>query len=169
MPLIGTHELICDAKCRLSIPVAIWRALDKEREGDRFYLMPGRRVGTLHLVPEKTYDRECLHVPPLDLLSDETYEYVHFLRSNTELLDADSQGRVLLPERMMKLAGLQREVSLCGVGDRLELWDRAEHTKFSKGQWPGQAARRPTAIAEMQRINEQQAAQAAQNGTPRAS
>lgn len=164
MPLLGTHELSVDQKNRLSIPVAVWRNLDKERDGDGFYLLPGRRPNTLYLVPEKTYDRECLQLPALDQLSDETYEYFEFVRSNTVKLDADTQGRVLVPERMLKLAGLTREVALCGVGDRLELWNATEHAAFTKAQWSGYSAKRAAAVAEIQRVRHSEA----QNGTNRA-
>ena len=159
MPLLGTHELTIDQKNRLSIPVAVWRSLDKERDGDGFYLLPGRRPNTLYLVPEKTYDRECLQVPPLDRLSDETYEYMEFVRSNSVKLEADAQGRVLVPERMLKLAGLSKEVALCGIGDRLELWNATEHSQFSKTQWTGYAAKRAAAVAEIQKVRQEDVTQ----------
>lgn len=160
MPLLGTHELTIDQKNRLSIPVAVWRSMDKERDGDAFYLLPGRRPNTLYLVPEKTYDRECLQVPPLDQLSDETYEYMQFVRSNSVKLDADSQGRVLLPERMLRLAGLSKSVALCGIGDRMELWNASEHEEFSKAQWTGYATKRAAAVAEIQKIRHEEVSQA---------
>ena len=37
----------------------------------------------------------------------------------------DSQGRVVVPPHLREHAGLEREVTLVGVGPRIELWDRA--------------------------------------------
>ena len=42
----------------------------------------------------------------------------------------DSSGRVLLPEKLRKYAGIDREVVMVGVADRAEIWDRARWEKF---------------------------------------
>ncbi|MGE3182748.1 MAG: division/cell wall cluster transcriptional repressor MraZ [Phycisphaerae bacterium] len=152
MPLFGTHDLTIDGKNRVSIPVSIWRSLDSERDGKNFFILPGRRPGTLSLVPEKVYQRECQDVPNLNELTDDAYEYFQFIRSNTTELSADGQGRVLLPERLLKLAGLGKEVALACVGDRMELWNRADHTEFSKQQWSSYAEKRGAAHAEIRTL-----------------
>ena len=38
----------------------------------------------------------------------------------------DKQGRVLLPDKILKRAGILKEVTLIGVRDHLELWNRAD-------------------------------------------
>jgi MraZ protein len=43
--------------------------------------------------------------------------------AQTEAVDVDRSGRVLVPERLAQFAGLRREVVLIGVRDHLELWD----------------------------------------------
>ena len=42
----------------------------------------------------------------------------------TSLLEWDAQGRILIPERTLKRTGLNREVTLFGSRDHLELWNR---------------------------------------------
>ena len=42
----------------------------------------------------------------------------------------DSSGRVLLPEKLRKYAGIDKEVVMVGVADRAEIWDRARWQKF---------------------------------------
>lgn len=150
--LFGTHELTIDGKNRMSIPVSVWRSLDAEKHGKDFFILPGRRPGTLHLVPDQVYQREADKVPNLNELSDDAYEYFQFIRSNTTPLSADAQGRVLLPERLLKLAGLGKEVALACVGDRMELWDRKEHAAFSKNQWASYADKRGTAHEEIRQL-----------------
>jgi MraZ protein len=36
----------------------------------------------------------------------------------------DSQGRIVLPARLREYAGLQRELSVIGTDDHVEIWDR---------------------------------------------
>ena len=39
-------------------------------------------------------------------------------------VELDRQGRVRIPQELVELVGLGREVVLLGVQDHLELWDR---------------------------------------------
>jgi MraZ protein len=45
----------------------------------------------------------------------------------------DRQGRVLIPTKLAQYAGLDREVTLTGVDDRLEIWDKAEWDSYVSG------------------------------------
>ena len=36
----------------------------------------------------------------------------------------DKQGRILVPPHLREHAGLKREVTVAGVGPKIELWDR---------------------------------------------
>jgi hypothetical protein len=47
MPFIGAYVHSIDAKNRLSIPAVFRAAMHPERDGDQFYLVPGKRLGTL--------------------------------------------------------------------------------------------------------------------------
>ena len=47
------------------------------------------------------------------------------LRGRLETL-LDKQGRVLLPDKMLKRAGIGKDVTLAGVKDHMELWNRSE-------------------------------------------
>jgi MraZ protein len=39
--------------------------------------------------------------------------------------ELDKQGRMVLPASLLQSAGIQREVTVAGVYDHLEIWDRA--------------------------------------------
>jgi MraZ protein len=43
--------------------------------------------------------------------------------AQTEAVDVDRSGRILIPDRLFQFASLQHEVVLIGVRDHLELWD----------------------------------------------
>jgi MraZ protein len=46
---------------------------------------------------------------------------------NVSLVQKDAQGRITLGQEFLAHAGLTREVSVVGVGDKLEIWDRATY------------------------------------------
>ena len=55
-----------------------------------------------------------------------------FLRVFWQLheLSVDSAGRILLPQMLKSHASLNSEVSVIGVGDHLEIWDRDIWNKY---------------------------------------
>ena len=148
MFLVGTYELTIDAKNRLSIPFNIRRKLDGRRDGHAFYVLPGLRHGTLALFPEEYFER-LRPVPPAESLSESTHQWRQFEYSQCGLLDSDSQGRVLIPDRLIKRVGLGKEVTLIGVQDHLELWSRKDFEEFENSQWDGLADNRAKAMAEL--------------------
>ena len=46
-----------------------------------------------------------------------------FFLGGAEALDADKQGRVLVPSTLREYASLSGEVVWVGVGDRIEIWN----------------------------------------------
>jgi MraZ protein len=149
MFLTGTYELTIDNKNRVSIPFAIRRKLSEDRDGHSFYVLPGRRQQTLALYPEKYYERLRADLPADDGLSDQAYAWRQFEYSHSALLDPDAQGRVLIPERLLKRAGLDREVVLIAIRDHLELWRRDDFEAFESRMWPEYPQHRARAIEEM--------------------
>lgn len=45
----------------------------------------------------------------------------------------DRQGRVLIPAKLARYAGLSRDVTITGVDDRLEIWDTDEWNRYMEG------------------------------------
>jgi len=48
-----------------------------------------------------------------------------FFFSAAEEVELDKQGRVLVPPVLRRFAGLQTDVVVVGVGERIEIWDKA--------------------------------------------
>ena len=42
----------------------------------------------------------------------------------------DAQGRLPLPPALRSYAGLERDVVVCGAGDRVEIWDADTYYQF---------------------------------------
>ena len=123
--LHGWFELTIDDKNRMLIPSEVRRKVDPERDGTAFYVIIGDS-GRLFLYPERYYE-QLVSRDPRELTPDEdTLAYDRLNLGMADCVEWDKQGRVLLPDRMLKDAGLGREVTLVGVRDHLELWDRSE-------------------------------------------
>jgi MraZ protein len=133
---IGVHELTIDDKNRLSIPSGLRASMDPEKQGLDFYLAPGEREQTLELFPDKYYRKyvEKLHEALTD--SPEAADFELFFTSMSALLEVDKQGRVLLPQQQLQLAGIGRQVTLLGNRDRLVLLNRENGQAFVQTTWP---------------------------------
>ncbi len=151
--LAGTYELSVDNKNRLSIPFPIRRKLNDERDGHSFYVVPGRRQGTLALYPERYYEQLRANHAGDDRLTDETYKFRQFEYSRSALLDPDAQGRVLLPDWLLKRVGLGSNIVLIGVRDHLELWRPEDFAAFEGEMWPAYPERRAKAVDELNRLS----------------
>ncbi len=152
MFFVGMYELTIDAKNRLSIPHAIRSKMNCDTDGRSFYVAPGQRRGTLAIYPERYFEQTRAKFPADEQLSQEGYEWRQFEYSQSALLDPDGQGRILIPERLLKRAGIEREVTLIGVQDRLELWSRAEFDQFQSGKWPDYPQQRAAAMKELRAL-----------------
>lgn len=123
--LFGEFELSIDEKGRLSIPSEIRKAIVPERDGEAFFLVVGvNRVPWLY--PERYYEwlvtQELADVTPdEDVLA---YDQMNFALASK--FDWDKQGRILIPEKTLRRTGLSREVTMIGVKDHLELWNRPQ-------------------------------------------
>jgi len=133
--LTGSYEYTIDAKNRMSIPSQIRNQLDIERDGARFYLVPGSSPGTLSIYPEKTFRRRHERRPSPEIPHEDLLTYTQVFYSMATLLEVDKQGRVLLPERHLRLAGIGGEVYITGAGDHLDLWSKADYEKFAEENW----------------------------------
>jgi MraZ protein len=61
----------------------------------------------------------------LDQFSREARQMRRFLFSAGAEAELDKQGRVTLPAALLRKAGLARDVVVAGVGEFVEVWDRA--------------------------------------------
>jgi hypothetical protein len=49
-----------------------------------------------------------------------------------EAVELDSQGRLLIPQRLRSEIGVRKEVVVLGVFDRMEIWDRDAHERYEQ-------------------------------------
>ncbi len=60
-----------------------------------------------------------------------SHDAVRAFAANASEVRPDSQGRIVLPQRLREYAGLQREVVVIGALDRIEIWDAARWSELA--------------------------------------
>lgn len=124
--LYGEFELTIDEKNRLLVPAEIRKLIHPELDGEAFFLTVGmNRVPWLY--PERYYQElVSQQISPEITPSPEALEYIQLKFAMASRVEWDKQGRLVIPEKILKRTGLAKEVTLCGMRDHLELWNRAD-------------------------------------------
>ncbi|HMF13439.1 MAG TPA: division/cell wall cluster transcriptional repressor MraZ [Gemmataceae bacterium] len=139
MLLTGTYPRTLDDKKRMALPKRVREQLG---EPETLYVTPAPDQ-CLWVYTQQGLERlaDTLDQAPATDAEARVFRRLYF--AQTEAVDVDRSGRVLVPERLVQFAGLQRDVVLIGVRDHLELWDAARWQAYL-----GQNAPRFDAVAE---------------------
>src|ERR687884_400054 len=117
--LLGTHDHALDDKNRLTLPARL-----REQLGDRVVVTLGLD-GCLYVYAAADWERLAVRVGDLDPFSREARTMQRYSFASGTEVDLDKQGRMLIPAPLLERAGITREVTVAGVRDHLEIWDRA--------------------------------------------
>jgi len=121
--LVNNYDCTIDAKNRLMIPVEFRREVDKAGGSSRWYVVLFVK-NRLLLMPEDNFERWSAALPHSPMPSDEEIEFERALYRRLQRVEPDKQGRIVIPDWLLKKAGLGREVTLGGQRDKLEVYDR---------------------------------------------
>ncbi|HZO97346.1 MAG TPA: division/cell wall cluster transcriptional repressor MraZ [Gaiellaceae bacterium] len=117
--LLGEHEHSLDDKNRLTLP-----ARHREELGDRVVVSRGLD-GCLYVHSAAEWDRLRERVRTLDPFESEARTMRRWFFASASEAELDRQGRLVIPAPLLRHAGITREVTVLGVDDHLEVWDRA--------------------------------------------
>lgn len=82
-----------------------------------------------------TEDRWAEFCQKLDKLPDiETRRVKRFLFSAAFETEIDAQGRILIAPKLCEYAGLEKNVTIIGVGDHIEIWGSESWRNESDGE-----------------------------------
>ena len=111
--MTGIYQHTLDAKGRLFIPAKL-----REELGVTFYLAMGVDA-CLAIYPQSTWDRFTEKFSSLPMSQSKA---MRPLFANAAKCELDSQGRIVIPQRLRTYADLGKDVVIIGVHDRAEIW-----------------------------------------------
>ena len=97
-------------------PITVWLDLQKQ----------------LNTVKAKLTEQE----PALFLKAELATDSLRRFLSCGQEVTVDGQGRLTLPQSLRERAKLVKDVTLIGMGDRIEIWDTATWEQFDQGLDP---------------------------------
>jgi MraZ protein len=118
------HDLIID-KHRMLLPSEVRRCIVPERDGEAFFIIVGINKKPWFYTEQRYF--EIAQQSEMDNLpGDDELAYVQMMFAQASRQPWDTQWRVGVPEKIRRKTGIGTVVTLAGVKDHLELWNRED-------------------------------------------
>ena len=122
MRFIGNIEAKTDSKGRVFLPAYFRRILHAEG-CEKVMLRKDVHQDCLVLYPEKVWNEQLDQLrAKLDIWNATHQMIFRQFVADVEELNIDSNGRILLPKRYIKMAGIEQEVRFIGMYATIEIW-----------------------------------------------
>ena len=115
---MGEYNHTIDDKGRLIVPTKF-----REQLGEAFVITKGND-GCLAIYTNDAW--EVLNKKFQSLPANKKFRaYVRSIVASSRTVETDKQGRILIPANLREQAGLEKDVVIAGVIDKIEVWDKA--------------------------------------------
>lgn len=122
--LLGEHPYQMDPKGRISLPAKYRKVFE-----DGVFVTLGLD-GCLWAFPRDEWERRSAEAREPALSDAESRAYGRLFFGQAQEASLDTQGRLVVPRQLREKAGLRRDVTVVGVSERLEIWDREAYVRY---------------------------------------
>ena len=121
---IGEYSHTLDAKGRLIIPSKF-----REELHTSFILTRGLD-GCLTIYSLKQWEKIFEEINKLPDTKKDTRKYIRVLTSNACECSLDNQGRILIPNNLTSAVAIEKECTVVGANDHIEIWNSEAWKKY---------------------------------------
>jgi len=126
---IGSYKHTIDAKNRVSIP----SKLRKYITGDTFVMTRGMQQ-CIDIYPMDQWKILYAKLAGLNQFIQENADFVRTILFYASEDTLDSQSRLLIPQNLLDLSSIQKDVLICGAINKIELWNPDIHKEYKQKQ-----------------------------------
>lgn len=128
---IGNIDAKTDVKGRVFVPAIFRRTLQSSGERDtRLILRKDIFQDCLILYPATVWNEELTQLrAKLNKWDEEEQELFRQFVLESEVLEMDASGRILIPKRYLQMANISGEVRFVGMDYTIEIWSRSKLEK----------------------------------------
>lgn len=128
MFLVGNFQHALDDKNRIRLP-----AKHREVLGNNYILMPGLN-GCIFVYPADQEQKLLQVIQDLDSFDPERAEWIRSIAEFSATAEADSQGRFMLPQDLLEIAGIKKNVRIVGAISKVEIWSEEAYVARRESQ-----------------------------------
>jgi len=124
--LIGQYEHTIDNKKRLALPARFRGELGEKIIITRWV------EGCLSVFTEEEWGIWSEKLKSLTMTQAEARSFTRMILAGAMEVSLDKLGRILVPDYLKDYAGLKKNVVICGLSNRLEIWDSEKWETYKK-------------------------------------
>jgi MraZ protein len=126
----GEFRCKLDDKGRFFIPSSIRELLDKGKpDQTKSVIFVRGQTECLWLYSLPDWEQKLARARET-LDDDQSRLFMHFIVSETMGSEIDRAGRICVPRRLRELSGIEDEIVVIGMYDRLEIWSQEEWNSY---------------------------------------
>lgn len=125
---IGEYKYSMDEKRRMSVPAKM-----REDLGETGVITRGID-NCLVLYPAEEWQKLAQKLQSLPSAKGESRAFVRLMLSGAAEVSFDKLGRILVPSYLAEYAGLEKELAIIGLGNRIEVWDEQNWEKYKRNK-----------------------------------
>ncbi len=131
--LYSTYDCKIDDKGRVLLPGKLKTELALFIT-DVFILKRSVFGGCLELWPKSEWEKETAEISKLNRFNRENVEFIRKYMAGLKQIELDGTGRLLIPKDLLAFAGIEKDIVLSGMGEKLEIWDKVKYeTNLNSG------------------------------------
>jgi MraZ protein len=122
---LGEHQHTLDAKGRVILPARF-----RERLSSGLVFAPSQER-CIDVYPLTVFERRVEELRALPREDQRHRLYLRTLLARAQEEKPDAQGRVVIPPRLREYAGLDKDLSINGADEKVEIWAREAWETYS--------------------------------------
>ena len=120
--LTGSYFNTVDNKGRAFVPTKLRYGL-----GERVWLVKGIDACIYVMSQDSWKSFIDEYITDLSLKDSRSRKLQRFIFGNSKEIDLDAQGRINIPPDHLAYAGIEKDITFIGAGDRIELWSKDKY------------------------------------------
>lgn len=127
---MGEYSPALDDKGRVAIPVKLRKAFGDEAVIEKLVVTHGFDRCLMAYRDEEWKEFVNNKLMPLSQSDPKNRMSVRFLIGGASECELDKQGRMLIPSYLLKYAGIDSDVILLGLNNRIEIWSKDVYDRY---------------------------------------
>ncbi len=124
--LIGEYRHTIDTKKRIAIPSKFRKELGKK------VIITKGLENCLFVYSEKKWKEVMRKLEKMPTVQSGARSFVRIMLAGAMEVELDRLGRVLIPDYLKEYANLKKNVVICGLSNKLEIWDSDQWNRYKK-------------------------------------
>jgi MraZ protein len=117
----GEYKITLDPKKRINIPAAIRKILPAESDGKLVFTRGFE--GCVYMFPGIEWKRLTEKLMTLNSFDVKVRNFIRVFVGSAHTIGMDSQGRILLPDSILEMAEIKKDILLQGSLNKYEMWN----------------------------------------------